>query len=100
METTGFFYVKSLFEAIMILCFGLAWPFNIQKSYRSRTVAGKSIGFTVVIAIGYVAGLIHKILYSPDLVMCLYVFNLVMVAIDITLYLRNRKLDLKRAQKG
>lgn len=26
-----------LFETIMLVCFGVSWPFNIYKSLRSRT---------------------------------------------------------------
>ena len=33
----------SIFEAIMLICFGAAWPFSIYKSYTSRENTGKSI---------------------------------------------------------
>jgi len=35
----------SMFEIIMLVCFGAAWPFSIYKSYTSRSNAGKSIFF-------------------------------------------------------
>lgn len=96
----GFFHVSSVFELIMLVCFGLAWPVTLYKSYMSRTTAGKSVGFTVLIAVGYMNGLIHKLLYSQDMVMCLYALNLVMVILDILLYIRNRRLDARKAQAG
>ena len=82
----------SIFEVIMLLCFGAAWPFSIYKSYTSRQNAGKSLWFLCVILVGYVAGTIHKLLYSFDYVIYLYVFNGLMVFTDIVLYLRNQLL--------
>lgn len=82
----------SIFEAIMLLCFGAAWPFSIIKSYKSRSVAGKSPYFLIVVIIGYISGIINKILYSNDIVMYLYILNLLMVATDLALYYRNVKL--------
>lgn len=83
----------SFFEAGMLACFGVAWPINIIKSYKSRTAAGKSIFFQWAILVGYVCGIIHKLLYSQDLVLFLYILNFVMVSIDTVLYYRNIKLD-------
>jgi len=42
----------SVFEAIMLICFGAAWPLSIYKSYVSRTTAGKSVIFLYVIFAG------------------------------------------------
>jgi hypothetical protein len=41
------------FEAFMRVCFGAAWPFSIYKSYKSRINKGKSLGFLIVVIIGY-----------------------------------------------
>jgi ABC-type multidrug transport system permease subunit len=86
----------SIFETIMLLCFGSAWPFSIYTSYKSRTAKGKSLLFLVVLLIGYFAGTMHKILYSFDYVIILYILNFLLIAIDTLLYFRNRRLDLKR----
>lgn len=83
----------SIFEATMLFCFGLAWPMNIVKSIRSKTVKGKSLIFQLAVLIGYLSGIIHKILYSLDLVMILYCINLLMVIIDTILYLHYKKSD-------
>jgi hypothetical protein len=83
----------SPFEALMLLCFGAAWPVSIMKSWRSRSTGGKSIGFLFVIFTGYGSGLIHKTFYSFDPVILLYGLNFLMVGIDIILYFRNRRIE-------
>jgi len=83
----------SIFETIMLLCFGAAWPVSIYKSYRSRSTKGKSVFFLIIIVIGYVSGIIHKLLFSFDLVIILYSLNFIMVSIDIILYVRNRRIE-------
>lgn len=86
----------SIFEIGMLVCFGAAWPLNIYKSFQSRTAAGKSILFQWAILLGYISGIIHKILYSRDVVLYLYILNFAMVAVDTALYFRNRRLDRQR----
>ena len=49
--------MAQVFEMIMLICFGLSWPFNITKSVRSRTAKGKSLWFEVCIIVGYLCGL-------------------------------------------
>ena len=70
----------------MLACFGAAWPMNIAKSLRTKSTKGKSLAFLMVVEIGYVAGITHKILYSQDIVMLLYIINFLMVGTDMTLY--------------
>lgn len=88
----------SLFEIGMLVCFGAAWPLNIYKSFKSRTSAGRSILFQWAILLGYICGIVHKLLYSRDVVLFLYVLNFVMVAIDTVLYFRNKQLDRQREE--
>jgi len=82
----------SIFEAIMLVCFGAAWPFSIYKSYVSRSVQGKSAFFLLIVLLGYVAGIMHKLLYQYDMVIYLYILNFIMVSVDFLLYLRNSRL--------
>ena len=82
----------SIFEIVMLVCFGAAWPFSLYRSYHSRTNAGKSLLFLCVIFSGYVSGTMHKIYFSYDPVIYLYVLNGLMVAGDILLYFRNSKI--------
>ena len=91
--------MMSIFEMGMLLCFGAAWPLNIYKSLKSRTAAGRSILFQWAIIIVYICGIIHNILYSNNIVLYLYILNLLMVSFDTLLYFRNKKLDQQRAQK-
>lgn len=89
----------SVFEMLMLVCFGLAWPVSIVKSYRSRTAAGKSPFFSVIVLIGYISGIVHKLLFNRDFVIFLYAVNFLMVLIDLCLWFRNRRLDrLKESQ--
>lgn len=83
----------SVFEIGMLVCFGFAWPLNIYKSLTSKTAKGKSFLFLIVVFLGYVSGIVHKIIYSWDVVLILYVLNIIMVSIDIALYFRNRRYD-------
>jgi hypothetical protein len=83
----------SIFEIIMLLCFGTAWPFSIYKSYTSRKNAGKSVIFLFIVLVGYVAGVLHKIFHSFDFVIYLYILNGLMVIADIALYYRNAAIN-------
>ena len=86
----------SIFEIGMLVGFGFAWPSNIYKSLKSRTAAGRSLTFQWAILFGYVCGITHKLLYSNDIVLYLYILNFIMVSIDTCLYFRNRRLDRER----
>lgn len=72
----------------MLLCFGISWPISIAKSIRTKVVAGKSPLFMGIVAAGYLSGMIHKVLYSFDWVIILYVVNTILILIDISLYFR------------
>ena len=93
--------MSELLEIIMILSFGASWPFNVVKSYRARTAKGKSPTFMLLIIFGYIAGIASKFLNEAYMaafaekwyVLFFYVLNLIMGAVDFTLYLRNRRLD-------
>lgn len=88
----------SIFEIIMLISFGAAWPFSIYRSYTSRSIAGKSPFFILVIMIGYVSGILNKIFYDFDGVIYLYALNLAMSTADFLLYVRNYNI-LKNEQK-
>ena len=83
----------SIFEIGMLLCFGAAWPQNIYKSWKARSAKGKSLSFLLTIEVGYICGIINKVLYHNDIVLYCYLLNFAMVAIDMLLYFRNRRLD-------
>jgi hypothetical protein len=77
-----------IFEAAMLVCFGLGWPVSIIKTLKTKMVAGKSPVFLMIVWTGYLCGIIHKLLNSPDWVIALYITNLVMITIDFILYWR------------
>ena len=94
----GVFTVIRVFESIMLVCFGLSWPFNIAKSIRSKTAKGKSIPFEICIIIGYLCGLIGKFLaHDMSYVMVFYIADILMVATDLILTIRNRRRDCEAA---
>lgn len=66
---------------------------NIYKSWNARTAKGKSLSFLLTIEVGYICGMINKILYHNDFVLYLYLLNFAMVGIDVILYFRNKRLD-------
>ncbi len=82
----------SVFEILMLICFGAAWPVSIHKSIVSRSIKGKSVIFLYVISFGYMMGIVHKLLYHYDIVIFLYMINLLMVLTDLFLYYRNKRL--------
>ncbi|PKN70810.1 MAG: hypothetical protein CVU54_04005 [Deltaproteobacteria bacterium HGW-Deltaproteobacteria-12] len=79
----------SVFEIIMLVCFGVSWPVSIYKSYVSRSTKGKSLIFLYIVSAGYVAGILHKIFYHFDGVIVFYIINLLLVIADIALFYRN-----------
>lgn len=95
--------MPEILEILMIVSFGASWPMNVVKSYRSRTAKGKSAAFLCLILFGYVAGIASKLLNEAYrsafaqkwYVLFFYVLNFVMVAVDLALYFRNRRLDKK-----
>lgn len=80
----------SILEAIMMLCFGAAWPFSIYRSWKSHSTQGKSLFFLVILLVGYGCGIVNKIFFSYDYVVYLYALNMIMVSIDTCLWLRNK----------
>ena len=81
----------SIFEAGMLICFGVSWPFALYKTWKTKRTEGKSRVFLWFVFVGYLSGIAHKIINSPDVVICLYVLNAAMVFADILLVYRYRK---------
>ena len=89
-------FTAQVFEAAMLMCFGVSWPVAILKTWRTRRVDGKSLGFLVLIFLGYLAGIASKFLRSSgsaqplEHVTTLYALNALFVGIEIGLYLKFR----------
>lgn len=78
----------SIYEAGMMLCFGISWPIAAYKTFKAKNVQGKSLRFSFLILLGYVFGITHKILYSFDYVIWLYLLNVFFLLIDIGLHIK------------
>lgn len=89
----------SVFEALMLICFGVSWPFSIIRSAKARSAKGKSIVFLILLELAYISGILHKLFVSFDYVIAFYIVNLIMVSIDVALYIRNSKLDKEAEEK-
>lgn len=89
----------SILEAIMLICFGMAWPFSIARSIKARSAEGKSLFFLVILLIGYASGIGNKIFFNYDFVLYLYILNFLMVATDTVLWFRNNRLDRERERE-
>ena len=87
-----------MFEAIMLFCFGASWPFAVLKTYQSKRVEGKSARFLVLILIGYVAGIVHKLLHNLNWVILLYVANSILVLTDLLLLTYYRRRNAAQAE--
>ncbi|MBN2880339.1 MAG: hypothetical protein JXN65_12005 [Clostridia bacterium] len=90
--------MSQLLEALMVICFGISWPFSIIKSIRSKTAKGKSLFFMSFVLAGYAFGIVSK-LASDNItyVLFFYMLNFVMVGADIALYFVNSKRDKSEA---
>ena len=77
-------FLAELLETLMIIGFGVSWPLSIYKSYTSKSTKGKSILFLFCIAIGYVCGIIYKLISKNlNLAFWFYIPNVLMVSTDI-----------------
>ncbi len=88
--------MTEIFESVMLICFGASWPLTVYKNIRSRTARSMSLGFILLIIIGYVAGIAAKINSGNiGFVLAVYILNLVMVMVNLLVYFRNIHLDRK-----
>ena len=85
------FTEMSWFEIGMLACFGVSWPFSIRKMLIARSSEGKSFIFLYLLLIGYLCGILNKIMYHCDVVVFLYALNFLMVLVDTLLCYRYRK---------
>jgi hypothetical protein len=82
-----------LLEAVMLICFGIAWPLANLRMLRTGRVEGKDMAFTAIILCGYVAGALAKLAWATSahtlpLVFWLYVLNTLSVGGNLLLQWR------------
>lgn len=99
----------SIMETLMVVLFGLSWPLNIMKAWKSKTAKGTSLLFYSFIWFGYIFALIGKFALIHErqapwyetvhwYVMFFYILNILMVTVGILIYFRNSLLDSKAAK--
>lgn len=89
--------LANIFEATMILVFGISWPINVIKAYKGRTSKGKTALFDYLVLFGYSCGVISKIIsHNYNLAFYFYFPNICMILADTIIFYRNRKLDRER----
>jgi hypothetical protein len=80
-----------IFETSMLLCFGLAWPFSIYRTWKTKTSTGKSMFFLCIVLLGYAFGIFFKIYGKLDEVIFLYILNSTLITMDMVLTLKYRE---------
>ena len=86
--------MSSIFETIMLVCFGLSWPINVVKAYNAWTAKATSLPFILLILVGYIAGITAKIVSGQtNYVFVVYLINLAIVMLNILVYFRNVAID-------
>ena len=84
--------MAQIFEVIMLICFGLSWPISVYKSITTKSTKGKSVVFLFAIIIGYISGIIGKVINGNfTYVLILYLINLLVVTVDLVLYYINKR---------
>ena len=92
--------MESIFETVMLVCFGFSWPLNVIKAYKAKTAKGTSLPFILLIITGYIAGISAKIISGQiNYVLIAYILNLTIVSLNVIVYFRNVSLDKKRLQR-
>ena len=81
----------------MLVAFGISWPMTLVKNWRIRSAKGMSLGFYCMITLGYLCGIAAKFVGGEiNYVLLVYLCNTVMVASNVAIYCRNRRLDHER----
>lgn len=90
--------MAELLETLMLICFGFSWPMSVYKNIKAKSAKAMSLGFIIMITLGYLAGIMAKIqLHHYSYVLIVYIINLIMVAINLVVYFVNRKYDKEEA---
>ena len=81
----------SIFEALMLLCFGAAWPFSIYRMIKTKKSHGKSVQFLMILLAGYFFGLLFQYFGQRNGVIFLYLLNTLLVSLDLFLTIQYGK---------
>ncbi len=88
--------MSEMLETIMLICFGLSWPISLVKNIKTGSAKGMSLPFTLLIIVGYIAGISAK-LYSGvyTYVLAAYFWNLLLVGLNLAVFFINKRKDRK-----
>lgn len=82
------------FEMLFLICFGISWPMNIVKAVRGKTSKGVSLWFLLVCFIGYIFGIIAKLVDDAlSYTLIFYCLNICMVGTCVVFYFINAHRD-------
>ena len=90
----------------MLVCFGVSWPVDILKTWRTKRTEGKSLAFMGLILAGYLFGLTAKLARAagggvwPEAVSALYAVNAGLIVADLALTVRLRRSGGGEGQAG
>ncbi|MDD4124932.1 MAG: hypothetical protein PHW77_04310 [Eubacteriales bacterium] len=90
--------MSSTLETLMMVAFGVSWPFSLIKSVKARSTKGKSLLFLLLIDFGYTCGIVWKLVEWKEsgaftYPVVVYIINLSMVVADTLLYFRNKRIE-------
>lgn len=93
--------MTNILEAAMLICFGLSWPISLYKNIKAKSAKNMSLQFTLLIIIGYIAGISAKLInHNINYVLAIYLLNLVIVSANIIVYFINKKHDRDNEQSS
>jgi len=81
----------------MLISFGVSWPVDIFHTLRIRQSSQKSFAFLCLIIVGYLAGIVSKIVrahesaHGLEFVTWFYVANAILVLLDLLVSAYYRK---------
>lgn len=91
--------MSQILETAMLICFGCSWPISVYQNIKAKSAKTMSLKFTVLIILGYVAGITAKLItHSINYVLVVYIINLAIVSVNIAVYFINRKYDREEEQ--
>lgn len=96
--------VAKILEVVMLVLFGISWPFNLIKSIKSKSTKGKSLLFLILIDLGYVAGIASKFfsttfVWATDWwVFMIYCINFAFVSADLIMYFINKQREKQQVE--
>ncbi len=90
--------MAEILETVMLVCFGFSWPMSVYRNFKAGTAKSMSLGFIVMITVGYIAGITAKITtHNYSYVLAVYILNLIMVSANLVVYFINLKHDKERS---